>query len=135
MTIPVKSRAKLSKFEAARANLETFEKEHARTIEDYNMLREAYNAALEEVKATFKEHHEEIGKTFGDFSIRTKTLVDARKLLELLGPDEGSNFIELEHKVLKAAYTKAVKDGDIPQEIAEQVESPGPVSVYGPKKV
>lgn len=132
---PIKVRAALSQFESARANLETFEKENARVVEDYDMMREAYNSALTNIKAVYKDNYAVIGAKYGEFSARTKVSIDARKLMKILGDDDAAPYVELRYVVLKAVYDKGVASGDISQEVSVAVETRSAPSIYGPKKL
>ena len=97
-SIPMKVQAAVSKFEAARANFEAFRKQNPKFAEEYEMLREAYNSTLKEAKSTYKDNHEKIGKKLGEFSVRGRTLIDGKKLLDLMGP-KADALVSLEYKV------------------------------------
>ena len=134
-TVPVKARAALSRFERARANLEAFEKANKRLVEDLDLLREAHNSALREVKAVYKDNHEHMASKFGNFSVRGKTIIDGRKLVKLMGAENADPYVTLVYKVDKRVYDQGIKSGDITSEIAAEVESLGPMSIYGPREL
>jgi hypothetical protein len=129
---PLQFHAAVSSFEAAREALIAFRNQNPKLLEQHDLLVRSYNDALKEVKAIYKQNHETIGPSFGEFKIRISTKVDAKKLIELMPNAEGA--IKVEYAVDLDEYKRLVKAGLIPQEVVEQVESPGTVSVYGPKE-
>jgi hypothetical protein len=133
--IPLKAQAAMSKFESAREALRAFEREHARTIEEYGQLRGSYNSAIEEVKETYRDNHETIGPSFGDFSLRYRIEVDGEKLVQLLGDNAVKNgLVAYEAKVDRKKYDKAISEGDIPASVIAEVETHLPPAVVSPKK-
>ncbi len=128
----MKVQGAISRFESARTNLEAFRKQNPRFVEEYDMLREAYNSTLAEARAVYKDHHEVVGKKLGDFSASQRTDIDAEKLLHLMG-DKTDPLVKISYKIDRDAYKKALEKGLIPGEVVDQVESPGSVTVRGPK--
>jgi hypothetical protein len=132
MSIPMKVQAALSQFEGARAALEGFRQENIELVEEYEILKEAYNTALQNVKTVYKDNHEAVGRKLGDFAASTSTLIDAERLVELMG-DKVDPLIKTKLSVDRKQYNKAVELGLIPGEVIDEVEMPGPVRVRGPK--
>lgn len=130
---PLALQAAQSKFETAREALGGFRTQHARLLEEYDALRDAYNSALADVKALYKQHHEIVGAKFGEFSARTNTIINAEKLLELMGPVVDP-ILEIKYSVDRKGYADAVERGIIPQSVINQVESRSAPIVYGPKE-
>lgn len=131
--IPLAAQAALSKFESAREILHSYAQQHARTIKDYDVLRQAHNEALANVKAIFKEHHESIGDRLGDFTARTNTEINVLLLVELL-EDKADLVGHPTFKLDRTKYNEAVKSGLIPSSVVRQVESRSTPAIYGPKE-
>jgi hypothetical protein len=131
--IPLAAQAALSRFESARENLNSFAQRHAAIIKDYDMLRQVHNEALTHAKNVYREHYDNIGDRFGDFEARSRTDLDATKLISLLGSDSDA-LVRVEYKVDREKYLSAVKDGSIPAEVAQEVETTK-LSIYGPKEI
>lgn len=133
--IPLKAQAAMSKFESSREALRAFERDHARLLEDYTQLRGSYNSAIEEVKETYRENHETLGPTFGDFSLRYRIEVDGEKLAQMMGDKAiKMGLVAYEAKVDRKKYDKAVSEGDIPATVIAEVETQLAPAVVSPKK-
>lgn len=131
--VPVAVTAAVSKFETAREALNGFRTQHAKILETFENLKEQYNQSLNEVKALYKEHHEVIGGKLGDFSARSRVMVDAELLLKLMGPTVDP-IITIKYGVERKHYDEAVSRGIIPSEVVRQVEKRTEPSIYGPKE-
>lgn len=129
---PLLVTAKVSEFEAAREALSAFTVQNARLIEQYDMLRAAYNSSLTEAKAEIKKNAEDMGDRYGEFKITRRTEVDAELLLKLMPNAEAA--VKIEYKIDREEYKNLVKKGLIPQEVVAQVESTGSISITGPKE-
>jgi hypothetical protein len=129
---PLLFQAKVSEFEAAREALASFRNKNAKLIDQHEMLRNAYNSALKEAKAEYKKNADDIGDQFGEFRITKRTDIDAELLLKLM--PNADACVNVEYKINREEYNKLVRGGHIPQEVVEQVESIGSISVYGPKE-
>lgn len=134
MTAPLKLQAAHALFEASREALSAFRTANPKLVQMYEDHQQAYNNALEEVKALYREHHETVGETFNDFSVRYKTVIDAELLIALAG-DTGRSVCTMKYSVDRKEYNKAVESGLISQDIVDEVESVDPPAVYGPKKL
>lgn len=134
-TIPLKVQGAMAKYESARETLRAFELEHARLVEEYGMLRAAYNDAIEAVAEAYRENHEIIGNKLGDFSIRYRVEVDPHKLMDLIGPDAVTKgYVKTELIVDRKEYDKALRSGDIPEEVAKAAEKQLTPAVMKPRK-
>ena len=130
--IPMAAQAALAKFESARETLHAFQKQNARVVKDYDMLRQAYNESRDNVKQLYKEHFSSIGERFGDFTAKPTFVVDIDQLKTLLGASVDS-VIHVEYKLVTKEYNEAIKCGIIPQGVVKQVEIPGIPKVWAPK--
>jgi hypothetical protein len=133
--LPLKVQGALAKFESSRETLRAFEREHARLVEEYAQLRGAYTSAIEEVKEVYRDNHEVVGPTLGDFSLRYRIEVNGERLVELLG-DEAvkKGYVIYEPKVDRKKYDLAVKEGEISSDVIGEVETHLPPAVVSPKK-
>lgn len=130
--IPLQFQAAYAKYEEARAAVQGFESENDELLEQWHRLRDAYNSALEEVKAAYKKHHTTIGKTYGDFSTKKRTEIDVVLLKQLV--PELPNLFEEKTVLNRKTYDKAVSEGDISAEIVEEVEEELTPAVLCPKQ-
>lgn len=121
-SIPLKLQAANQKFEQARATLAAFRKQHRALVQEYDLLREAHNAALLEMKEAYRDSYEQVGKRFGEFSVSIRTKLDADRLIELMD-DEARPFVRAKYFVDKSAYERGVEEGSIPESVASEVES------------
>jgi hypothetical protein len=124
--------AAVSKMEAAREALNAFRTQNARILEQYDLLVTSYNDSLTEAKGLAKKHADDIGPRYGEFKISVRTEVDAKKLLDLMPNAEAA--VKIEYKIDREEYNKLCKAGLIPQDVIDQIESTGSVTVYGPKE-
>lgn len=132
---PAEFLALTSRVESSLQALQAFRAQHLPLLEQSNMLRDAYNDAVEAAKKFYRENHERIGEKFGDFHVTKKREIDGELLSHLLGPKaDGIVDVQRVYAVDRKQYDKAVAKGLIPQDIVERVEREGDISVYGPKK-
>lgn len=132
MKVPMKLQAAHANFEKAREEMAAFRTANPKLVEMYERHVQAYNDALNEVKSLYRENSDKVGDNFFDFSIRHKTIIDAEKLVQLMG-DVGLAVCNVKYSVDRKEYNKFVEEGTIPQEVVDEVESEGTPSVYGPK--
>lgn len=132
MKVPIKLQAAYANFEKAREEMGAFRTANPKLVEMYERHVEAYNDALAEVKSLYRENSDEVGDNFYDFSIRHKTIIDASKLVELMG-DVGLAVCKVKYAVDRKEYNKFVEEGTIPQEVVDEIESEAAPAVYGPK--
>jgi hypothetical protein len=133
--IPLKVQASIAKYESARETLRAFELANARFVEEYGMLRSAYNDAVEAVAEVYRENADTIGNKLGDFSLRQRIEVDPHKLMDLLGPEAVTRgYIKTELAVDRKEYDRGVKSGDIPGDVAQASEKRLPPAVMKPRK-
>ncbi len=133
--VPLKVLAAMSKFEAARESLRSYEKANARTLEEYTQLRGAYNSSIDEVKDTYRENHELLGPHLGDFSLRYTIKIDAAELANLMGDRAVQmGILSYEPEVDRKKYDRALSEGRIPMDVIAAVEKKMPPSVVSPKK-
>lgn len=128
---PITFVSKLSAFEQSREALQAFRTQTAKVLEQYDLLVASYNSALDDVKATYRENWETIGSPYGEFKITKKTDIDAELLLKLMPQAEAA--VNIEYKIDRKVYEQLVRKGLIPVEVTKEIESPGSISVYGPK--
>ena len=131
--IPMKAQAALARFEAAREALAAFSKDNSDVVEEYNLLRGAFNAAIDEMKAIYKDNFDVLGPKYGDFKAVVKTELSAEALMEALGQASGP-YIVTKHSVNRKEYIKAVENGLISSEVVASVETQSSPIIYGPPR-
>jgi hypothetical protein len=132
-TVPMKAQAALGKFVSARSNFWNFQRQHTRILEEYEALRDAYNEALDGVKAVYKDHHDIIGPKLDEFSVHIRTDIDADLLIQLMGPAVDP-LLKTKYSIDRDLYRTAIERGIVPGDVVEKVETNTPV-IYGPKRL
>jgi hypothetical protein len=133
MTVPMKAQTAMSQFELAREARRAFEKEHARVLEEYGQITGAYDTAIDEVKNVYREHYENIGPKFGDFSIRMRTEVDPDVLVREMGDKAiDLEIVESKYVVNRKKYEQALKEGLIPVPVLAKAEKTLPPAIVAP---
>jgi hypothetical protein len=130
--VPMRVQSALGRFKAARTNLEEFRRANARLVEEYDLLRDAYNSTLDHVKAVYRDNYDVVGSKLEEFKARTRTEIDAQKLLDLMGP-AADPMVTVRYAVDREVYRQAVEKGLVPSDVIEQVETEGSPAIYGPK--
>lgn len=129
----MKLRASRAKFDQAKNTLEAYISQNEDVLDMYEVLKEEYNEALKDLKATYKENYEKVGPKYGDFKARTRVVVDANLLLDMMG-DSANDLVKVKYSVDRKAYDDALSNGDIPKKVVDTVESVS-IAIYGPKEL
>jgi hypothetical protein len=123
--------SKISKAEAAREALIAFRTKHAKVFEEYDLLVNSYSSAVEEAKAEYKLHHEEIGKSYQGFSKKLTYEYDAERLLELMPNAEAA--VDMVKTVNRKIFDDLVAKGLIPMEVVEEIKTLKSITITAPK--
>lgn len=126
---PVEVEKAFARLERARALYAEHYNQNVKVIDVADKLRDKIAEAIGEAKALYQQHKDVIGPHYQGFSISKKRHVDAELLVELMPDAHGLVKLSIAVK----DFERYVKDGTIPDDIAEQVE--GYVeSVTGPRQ-
>lgn len=128
--VPVEMTEALAQFDAAKLAREAFRQKHAKTMEAWEQLNRKVDEAYETAKSTYLLHRDVLGKSFGGFAIQDVRGVNTALLLELM-PDA---IALVEYKLNVKEFEKLVRDGTIPEDIAEQVVCTASEKVTGPER-
>lgn len=127
--VPSEVEEAFARLERARFELERFEQEHHKVIRQYEKLREEINSSMGDAKQTYIDYRGVLGPSYNGFYVSRKRSVNA-ELLAQLYPEI---VPQLGYKLGIGDFDELVVQGQIPRDIADQVEVVTE-SVYSPKK-
>lgn len=118
----------LVELERAKADLAVFRAQHHQVIERYEELRSELVTAFETAKACYVQHKDQLGPSYGGFSVEQRRYVDATRLIALK-PDL---LPYVKYAMSVKDLDTLVADGLVDEETAEQVITIKD-SISGPK--